>query len=414
MKPKLFPLLLAALLLLTLPASAAESSFSDVAPTVWYADAVADVSARGWMNGVGGKRFAPEETLTRAMLVTVLWRAADCPAPSGSAAFSDTAAESWYADALAWCAENGLIGGYGDGRFGPDDAVTREQLAAVFYRYADGGMTVSEGKAALQNGGAWSAEACAWANVQGLFTDALGVLDLSAPASRAEIACWFSAYFSTAPTLTEGSFQADGLTLGYLLYTPKNARDGMPLIVYLHGGHGKGSDLSLLTDTDGFPQYLADGLLGEVPAYVLIPQLPADQRGWKNAADAVAQLIGQVVDENGIDRGRISLTGHSMGGTGTWDLALAYPALFSRIAPMSGSVQTTTSALAALKATPVWAFVGEDDVIVKPESSKQLVAALTRQNADARITVFTDTDHFSVPQKAWLDSGAELLDWLTE
>ena len=415
MRSKLLPVLLTALLLFTfaLPAGAAENSFSDVAPTAWYADAVADVSAHGWMNGVGGGRFAPEGTLTRAMLVTVLWRAVDCPAPSGSALFSDIAVGSWYADALAWCVEGGLISGYGDGRFGPDDAVTHEQLAAVFYRYANGEPSVSaSGKVTLQNGSAWSAAACTWANAQGLFTDALGTLDLSAPASRAEIAYWFSTYFSAAPALTEGSFQADGLAFGYLLYTPKNAKDGMPLIVYLHGGHGKGSNLSLLTDTDGFPQYLADGLLGEVPAYVLIPQLPADQRGWKNAADAVVQFIGQVCEENAIDRSRISLTGHSMGGTGTWDLALAYPDLFSRIAPMSGSIETTPTALAALKEMPIWAFVGEDDVIVKPESSKHFIAALAQKNADARITVFSDTDHFGVPQKAWLDASLELLDWL--
>ena len=416
MKTKPVPILLTILLAFALPlsASAAESPFSDVTPSAWYADAVSDVSAHGWMNSVGGGRFAPSGTLTRAMLVTILWRAADCPSPSGTAPFPDVTQESWYTDGLAWCAERSLITGYGNGCFGPNDAVTREQLAAVFYRYADNGAAVSaSGKTILQNGSSWSAEACTWANAKGLFTDALGALDLSAPASRAEIAYWFSTYFSAVPTLDECSFHTDSLTLRYLLYTPGSAHDGMPLIVYLHGGHGKGGDLSILTDTDGFPQYLADGLLGEVPAYVLIPQLPADQRGWETAADAVMQLIDALCVENGIDRSRVSLAGHSMGGTGTWNLALFFPDTFSRIAPMSGSVQTTPEALAALEAVSVWAFVGENDAIVSPESSKQLVAALTKQKADARITVFPDTDHFGVPQKAWLENGTALLDWLT-
>ena len=124
------------------------------------------------------------------------------------------------------------------------------------------------------------------------------------------------------------------------------------------------------------------------------------------------QLIDRVCEENQIDRRRISLTGHSMGGTGTWDLALAYPDVFSRIAPMSGSVDTTPETLSILKNTPVWAFVGEDDVVVKPESSERLLAGLEQQNADARITVFPETDHVGVPQKAWLEHGSELLDWL--
>ena len=80
---------------------------------------------------------------------------------------------------------------------------------------------------------------------------------------------------------------------------------------------------------------------------------------------------------------------------------------------MSGSVPTTPEALAALRTVSVWAFVGEDDAIVSPESSKQFVAALTKQKADARITVFPDTNHFGVPQKAWLENGTALLDWLT-
>jgi len=284
----------------------------------------------------------------------------------------------------------------------------------VFCRYDRKTGTVSTLKtssAVFKNGCAWAADACTWANERGLFTDAMGTLDLCASASRAEIAYLLDRYFpsmETSSALTENHFGS----MGYLLYTPSNAQPDMPLIVYLHGGHGKGSDLSVFINTDGFPQYLADGLLGEIPAYVLIPQLPADQRGWKPAAETLIQLIEQVCEKNSIDRSRISLTGHSMGGTGTWDLALMYPDVFSRIAPMSGSVGTTPETLAILANTPVWAFVGEDDVVVKPESSEQFVAALERQNEDAQITIFPDTDHVGVPQKAWLEHGTELLDWL--
>ena len=210
--------------------------------------------------------------------------------------------------------------------------------------------------------------------------------------------------------MTEGSFEG----LGYLLYTPENASKNLPLLVYLHGGHGKGSDLSVLLDTDGFPKYLADGDLGEIPAYVLIPQLTASKKDWLAVSDTVMALVESICEEKAIDRSRIALTGHSMGGTGTWDLALAYPDVFSRIAPMSGSIKTTADTLKTLETMPIWAFVGADDVVVKPESTETFIKSVSKLNSDARVTVFENTDHVGVLQKAWLETGTELLNWLLQ
>ena len=417
MKTRFFHLLLTGVLLisaLSIPASATAVPFSDVSVSAWYFESVERVYEENWMNGTRNDRFSPDDSLTRAMLAVILWRIEGSQGANRTVTFTDTSANAWYADGLSWCAEKGFFAGYPNGSFGPDDAVTREQLATVFFRYAEETGAEPSGQAGhttFKNGCPWAADTCAWANEYGLFTDAIGTLDLCAPASRAEIAYLLDQYFpseASPSALTENSFDS----MGYLLYTPANAQPDMPLIVYLHGGHGKGSDLSVLTTTDGFPQYLADGLLGEVSAYVLIPQLSEDQRGWKPASETVMQLIDKVCEENRIDRSRISLTGHSMGGTGTWDLALLYPDAFSRIAPMSGSVDTTPETLTILRHTPVWAFVGEDDVVVKPESSERSIAALEQQNADAQITVFLETDHVGVPQKAWLEHGEELLNWL--
>ena len=417
MKARLLYILLACAMLfyaLSLPASAVELPFSDVADSAWYYESVERVYREDWMKGTSTSTFTPNGPLTRAMLSVILWRIEGCPEVGRSAVFTDTAPDDWFAEGLSWCVGSGVFAGFQDGGFRPQDSITREQLATVFYRYAGqaGREPVGDKRpVTIQSGCAWAADACAWAYEHGLFTDALGALNLCAPASRGEIAYLLDQYFpseASPSALTENSFDS----MGYLLYTPANAQPDMPLIVYLHGGHGKGSDLSVLTTTDGFPQYLADELLGEVPAYVLIPQLPEDQRGWKPASETVMRLIDKVCEENRIDRSRVSLTGHSMGGTGTWDLALLYPDAFSRIAPMSGSVDTTASTLAAFQNTPVWAFVGEDDVVVKPESSEQFVAMLERQNPDAKITVFPETDHVGVPQKAWLEHGGELLKWL--
>lgn len=200
--------------------------------------------------------------------------------------------------------------------------------------------------------------------------------------------------------------------LRYWLYVPSNPTENMPLIVYLHGGSGKGSDLSLITAVDGFPRYLQSGLLGDVRAYVVIPQLPSDQKGWAGAHDALYSLIQYMVSQYGIDTGKISLTGHSMGGTGTWSLAAAYPSLFSRIAPLSGSVRNIGDTACALKDVSVWAFVGSEDTIIPPESSEEVISLLRESDADARITVLDGADHFTVPSLTYLNGEINLIGWL--
>ena len=201
-------------------------------------------------------------------------------------------------------------------------------------------------------------------------------------------------------------------TFRYWLYTPSDPTENMPLIVYLHGGSGKGDDLNLITAVDGFPQYLQSGQLGDVRAYVVIPQLPSTQKGWVNAAESISELIDHTVSTYKINRNNISLTGHSMGGTGTWNLACTYPSLFARIAPLSGSIRNTPDIIDNLKNIPVRAFVGSADTIVPPDSSKEVIAALKAAGGSAEITVFDGADHFSVPSLAFLDTNIDLIGWL--
>lgn len=200
--------------------------------------------------------------------------------------------------------------------------------------------------------------------------------------------------------------------LKYWLYTPADPTENMPLIVYLHGGSGKGDNLELITAADGFPKYLRDGTLGDVRAYVIIPQLPSSQKGWANGASAVYELIQVTVSKFGINKDNISLTGHSMGGTGTWNLALSYPTLFARIAPLSGSIRNLPEYVEILKNIPVWAFVGSADTIVPPESSMEFVAALKEAGGNAGITIFGEADHFTVPSLTYLDEDIGILNWL--
>lgn len=121
--------------------------FADAAPTAWYHDGVHYCLENGLMRGVSGGKFLPDGITTRAQLVTILWRLEGGPETNGAVRFGDVAGGAWYTQAVRWAAGCGVVKGYDNGCFGPDDAVTREQMAAILYRYAQHkGYDVSAGK----------------------------------------------------------------------------------------------------------------------------------------------------------------------------------------------------------------------------------------------------------------------------
>lgn len=121
--------------------------FADAAPTAWYHDGVHYCLENGLMRGVSGGKFLPDGITTRAQLVTILWRLEGGPETNGAVRFGDVAGGAWYTQAVRWAAGCSVVKGYDNGCFGPDDAVTREQMAAILYRYAQHrGYDVSAGK----------------------------------------------------------------------------------------------------------------------------------------------------------------------------------------------------------------------------------------------------------------------------
>ena len=131
---------------LTVTVTEAERLYTDVGEEDKFYDVVKNVKEKGLMVGTGGGAFEPEASLTRAMLATIMYRLDGEPeaeggpgtgAPSAASAFSDVPGGQWYARAVAWASASGVVGGYGNGLYGPDDSVTREQLAAVLYNYAE-------------------------------------------------------------------------------------------------------------------------------------------------------------------------------------------------------------------------------------------------------------------------------------
>lgn len=108
--------------------------FTDARTTAWYHDGVHYCIENSLMNGYGGNIWGPNNTLSRAMLAQILYNQVGKPAVTGDSPFSDVAAGMWYSDAITWASKNGVVLGYGNGKFGPDDPVTREQMAVMLYQ----------------------------------------------------------------------------------------------------------------------------------------------------------------------------------------------------------------------------------------------------------------------------------------
>ena len=183
---------LALVLSLNLTAFAAEedTGFSDVAADAWYTGAVEYVRDSGLMSGTSATTFAPEGTMTRAMLATTLYRAAGSPAVSGSDSFTDTADGAWYADAVLWASQQGVISGYGNNLFGTNDPVTREQIATILWRYA-GSPSAGAGQDFADESeiASYAVAAVDWARTNGVVNGADGNRFLPRnSASRAEMA----------------------------------------------------------------------------------------------------------------------------------------------------------------------------------------------------------------------------------
>lgn len=179
---------------------AAGGTFTDVPATHWAAGAVAFVSSQGLLQGTGTSTFAPGQPMTRAMLVTALWREAGSPVVNYAMDFDDVDEGQWYTEAVRWAASEGIVTGTGKG-FSPNAALTRESLAAILFRYAGGQADADQLGSYADGAGvsAWAREAMNWAVAQGLITGKSGGrLDPGGTASRAEVSAILMRYVQSA------------------------------------------------------------------------------------------------------------------------------------------------------------------------------------------------------------------------
>ena len=269
-------------LLMLLPASAFaanEAAYDDVPDGVWYTEAAQALREMGLMNGMGGNRFEPDGLFTRAQLATVLYRMAGSPEVSGEDGFADTESGTWYSDAVLWASQSGVVNGYGDGRFGPDDATTQEQMAVMLWRSAGSyvlGPEYADENGAENDASDWAFDAVRWARVDGLLTEAVPSAPTE-PVSRAMVADMVYRYlqllerFRDVDAVSSATKTADGEG-----NESPAAAGSRTLVVYFSAtGH-----------TRPVAQYAAAYLGAEL--YEIVPETPYTQDDLNDVSDSRA------------------------------------------------------------------------------------------------------------------------------
>jgi predicted peptidase len=183
------------------------------------------------------------------------------------------------------------------------------------------------------------------------------------------------------------------ISVNYVIHLPlnyKNTKEKLPLIVFLHGAGERGNDLSKMS-IHGPLKYINEG--NELDAIILAPQC-ASKEIWDN--DVLITLIDKIKIKYKVDQSRIYLTGLSMGGLGTWNLAMEYPELFAAIAPICGPIFFNfPEKVSVLKDKPIWVFHGEKDTVVPISHSERMVKAIESSGGNPRFTIYPEAGHDS-------------------
>jgi predicted peptidase len=205
-----------------------------------------------------------------------------------------------------------------------------------------------------------------------------------------------------------GAFEMT-MQLRYLLFLPKRYGEDpdqkWPLILYLHGAGERGDELERVK-THGIPKILEER--PDFPFVCVSPQCP-DEGVWMVHNLALKGLLDSILSTYAIDPDRVYLTGNSMGGYGTWGLAMAYPGTFAAIAPICGGGMS--KGVGSLTEVPVWAFHGAEDPVVPLEQSQSMVDALRASGGNVKLTVYPGVGHDSWSQTY---DNPELYEWFLQ
>ena len=199
--------------------------------------------------------------------------------------------------------------------------------------------------------------------------------------------------------------------IAYEVFLPKNKdwkAEQLPMIVFLHGA-GKRGGMENLSNAHciGLSNAVACDAM-DIPAIILCPRCPEDMV-WNNIIFTLKELIDKIAAEYNVDMHRITATGLSMGGFGTWELGITYPEFFAGLAPICGGGFPWRAG--NLRNTPIWTFHGDADDVVSIELTRQMVDAARNGGANVRFTIFNGVDHCSWDSAYWYTT---LVQWLLE
>jgi predicted peptidase len=214
-----------------------------------------------------------------------------------------------------------------------------------------------------------------------------------------------------------------GKPLKYRLIKPVDYKFGKkyPLVLFLHGAGERGDD-NAATLRHAAKDFSNPQTRSKYPAYVVIPQCPTGKKwsevDWSkdsselpeepsDAMQSIKELIDDMIENAGVDRNRIYITGLSMGGYGTWDAIARYPGFFAAAAPICGGGDPKT--VDKFKSLPIWCFHGAKDPVVKVIRSREMIEALQKVGSNAKYTEYPEAQHDSWTQTY---SNPELFDWM--
>ena len=401
---KLISLIIATVMLtstLGIAASAAGSPFTDVKESRWSYKAILYAYEKGYMDGVGSGKFDPAGSMTRAMVVTVLYRREGEPETAFKNVFSDVKEGKWYSKAVIWAANRNIVNGVSEGKFDPNGKITREQLVTMLHRYCTvkllevskrADLTVFSDEKKIHS---YAADSFAWAVGEGLIS---GVTkDTAAPrdnATREQFATILKRFDETPFVLNEtGSVSVRPRTVQYLIKYPDgyDHNEPRPLLVFLHGSGSVGDDLDLLRGNSFFTEIAK---VEDFPFIVLAPQLDgwsSQDTAWFEVRAPLEQLIRDVVSSREVDASRVYLMGTSLGGYGTWYYAGSMNDVFAAAAPICGGGSVSTAK--DLVNVPIWAFHGTEDEAVPYHLSVDMVNAVNEAGGSAKLTSFEGMGH---------------------
>lgn len=379
-----------------LSALAAGTNFDDVPATAWYAGAVNYVSEKGLMSGTGEGRFSPDMPMSRAMLAAVLYRSEGQPPVVDIGAFSDVQ-ESWYASAANWAAASGIVSGYGDGRFGGEDSVTRQDAATILWRYA-GSPAAPDSRdfADEKDIASYASTAVDWARANGIISGkGNNRFDPKGTATRAEAATILRNYLMTnaepepPADITFGSedirgFQFDNVLhdstegdIHFGMYVPDSYDGSKPYALFVtlpgYGGYYfQGVGVNIRTEDFGIEaRKYNDEMI------IIAPQL----NSWDmaSARQAVA-LTRRIMGCYNIDPGKVYLEGYSGGGeTGSLVMELA-PELFTAYLLVSSQWDGDLAPVVESR-TPVYMATGENDSYYGSDDLRETYARYEKEMA---------------------------------